>query len=551
MNFKLFRRIPVDPETRKKRRKFTGLAAVAGLLSGLAFPPVPGFPLIFFAIAPLLYILDSDEKLISKLRYTYLYGFIFSLVSLYWVSAVTELKDTFLLVGGGLLQFINPAFFLIPAALFHFARKKFGSLPALMLMPFFWFSYEYFYMETEANFPWLALANSVTYFKPFIQIADLIGGPGITVLIVYINAFVYLAFKNYTISRKNAVAYAAAPVLLILIPVIYGLSIDQTELTKGEKLRVGLIQPNLDPYDKWGGAELSSIVDEYMELSKKSAEKGAELLIYPETALPVYLLNGSYPAALDSFYSIARNNNVYLLTGMPDLRLHEPGEVVKGSRPVPNSKLRYSVYNSVLLFAPRDREIQRYGKIKLVPFGERVPYVEKLPFLSTFFSWSVGISSWNEGTDTTNFRLAPFRQFKDTVSISGIVCFESVFPVFMAEFALKGAQMFAVVTNDSWYGNTSGPYQHKEISVLRAIENRKYVVRAANGGISCIIDPYGNTLASSKMFERTEITGDVVLNREVTFYAGTARYLPAFSMTLSVFMVLLTFMIWLRSKLKI
>lgn len=551
MIIKLFRRIPLDPETRKQRLKYTVLASISGLMSGLAFPPVPGFPLIFIAITPLLYLLDSDQKLLSKLRYTYLYGFLFSLISLYWVSAVTELKDTFLLIGGGLLQFINPVFFLIPAALFHFARKKFGSVPALMLFPFFWFSYEYICMETEANFPWLALSNSVTNFQSFIQVADIIGGPGITVLIVYTNILFYLAYKTYKTSLRQAVVFTVSPGILIFIPVIYGLSIDKTEFTKGEKIRVGLIQPNLDPYDKWGGAELSTIVDTYMQLSRISVKKGAQLLIYPETALPVYLLNGSYPAALDSLYSVARSNNVCLLTGMPDLRLHDPGEEVRGSRPVPNSKLRYSVYNSVLLFAPREREIQRYGKIKLVPFGERIPYVEKLPFLSTFFSWSVGISSWNEGKDTTNLKLAPFREFKDTITISGLVCFESVFPVFVAEFALKGAQLIAIVTNDSWYGNTSGPYQHKEISVLRAIENRKYVVRAANGGISCIIDPYGSTVESSKMFEQTEITGDVVLNKGVTFYARTARYLPAISLTFSSFIVLLNLMTWFRKKLKI
>ncbi len=551
MKLNIFKRIPVDPETRKKRKTYTSLAVISGLLSGLAFPPVPAFPLIFVSLSLLFYILDTDEKLISKLRYTYLYGFVFSIVSLYWVSGITELKDSFLLIGGGLLQFINPVFFLIPASLFHVTRKKFGSVTAVMLMPFYWLSYEYFYMEIEANFPWLALANSVTFFNSFIQIADIIGGPGISVLITYINGLIYLSYKYYRESLKKSVMFSSAAVLLILIPVIYGHNVDKSKFLKGGKLKVGLIQPDLDPYEKWGGAELGTIVDEYMHLSRESLRKGADLLIYPETALPVYLLNGSYPAALDSFYSIAEDNNVYLLTGMPDLKIHEPGSDMRGSRPVPGSKLRYSVYNSVILFSPRDKEIQKYGKIKLVPFGERVPYVEKLPFLSTFFSWSVGISSWNEGTDTVNFKIAPFRSLKDTINISGLVCFESVFPVFMTEFTLKGAQMFAVVTNDSWYGNTSGPYQHKEISVLRAIENRKFVVRAANGGISCIIDPYGNTLSASEMFEKTEITGEVVLNSEITFYAATARYLPAVSLTVSAFIIILSLMGWIKRRLSI
>ena len=142
----------------------------------------------------------------------------------------------------------------------------------------------------------------------------------------------------------------------------------------------------------------------------------------------------------------------------------------------------------------------------------------------------VGLSGWNIGKDTTVFslpiKIQPAQINIDTIKIGGLVCYESIYPTLVSEFVKHGADFIAVVTNDSWYGNLSGPYQHKEFGALRAVENRKTIVRAANGGISCIINPLGKTEVQTKMFTKSYIVGDVVLDETETFFTRNSLLIP-------------------------
>ncbi len=126
---------------------------------------------------------------------------------------------------------------------------------------------------------------------------------------------------------------------------------------------------------------------------------------------------------------------------------------------------------------------------------------------------------------------------KDSLYINGLICYESVFPDFVARFVDKGAQMIAIVTNDSWYGKLSGPYQHKEYAALRAVENRRSVVRAANGGISCIINPLGITETQTKMFEKIFVVGDVDIENVKTFYTQNPLLIPILSSVFSIWII--------------
>jgi apolipoprotein N-acyltransferase len=275
-------------------------------------------------------------------------------------------------------------------------------------------------------------------------------------------------------------------------------------------------------------------------------KEGAQVIFWPETALPVYLRDGGYNYAVDSIYNFLDKNKVSLISGMPDLIYYKTGskmpEDVKYNK---SGNYYYATYNSVLLFSPFVLNIERYGKSKLVPFGERVPFVNALPFLRDFIKWSVGISDWNVGEDTTVFSVPLVN--KDTLKINSLVCYESIYPYYVTRFVNKGADLISVVTNDSWYGNSSGPYQHKEIAVLRAVENRKTVIRAANGGISCIIDPMGRILTESKMYTRTEITGNVFIQEDETFFSKYPHLIPVISSVLSLWVL----GIFILKKLKI
>jgi apolipoprotein N-acyltransferase len=206
----------------------------------------------------------------------------------------------------------------------------------------------------------------------------------------------------------------------------------------------------------------------------------------------------------------------------------------------PESDLKYGSYNSVLLFSPGDREIKQYGKVKLVPFGERTPYIDQVPILGDLLKWGVGISSWNVGQDTMVFSAKVKTSLSEReVKIGTLICFESVFPYYAAELTKRGAEFLAVITNDSWYGNTSGPYQHKEFSSLRAIENNRAVVRAANGGISCLINSDGETINSTKMYETSLLVIDVPLKSNETLFVKSSFVFPYICYGFSLFAVLL------------
>lgn len=488
-------------------------------------------------------VLDEKQRLIDINRITYFGFFFFNLLTIYWVGGWGAETDPFLMIAGGLLLFVNPVFFLIPSTLFYFSRKLLGRRAAFFLFPFFFITYEYLYMITDASFPWVTIGNGLAYFTTFIQIADILGALGLSLLVVFINVFIFEAAVNFRRNRKLSLLFAASALPLFILPLIYGSVYINNYRMPGRSIRTGMIQPNLNPWDKWGQNNLPVLLENYLELSEKAADQGAKLIIWPETALPVYLMDGQYRGIVDSIYSFLDRRNVYLLAGMPDFRFFGQGDDIPADAKFSRvNEAYYATYNSVLLFSPYDRRVHSYGKMKLVPFGERVPFVDKLPFLGDIIKWNVGISGWNVGRDTVVFSLMRPEK-RDTVHVNSLVCFESVFPDFVSGFSLKGSDMIAVVTNDSWYGNSSGPYQHKEIAALRAVENRRSVVRAANGGISTIIDPLGRTVVQSSMYTRTQITGDVPLESKLTFYARHPLIIPTLAWIISLITAL-----WFAAK---
>lgn len=541
---KIFKRLKKSTEDRSTYKVWGGI--LAGALLGFSFPPIP-FPFfIFFAFIPFLLELEKRETLLSINKLTYMFGLITNIITLYWVGSWSKEADPFLMISGGVLIFFNPLLFFIPSTIYYYAKKVFNKNIALWLFPLFWVAYEYAYTITEFRFPWLTLGNSVAYFTSYIQIADIIGVHGLSLIILYTNIVLYLCYKNFRLNKKLNYKTLIAGFLLILIPIVYGASKIIIYKPYEKKVKVGLIQPNLNPWDKWKAGSVQTQLNMYFDLSKKAINEGAELLFYPETALPIYLLDGQHYRFVKQIMDFTDSNNVTIFTGMPHLIYYYGKEnFPKNSKPTLNKDVSYTSFNSVLKFSPHYNKIDYYGKIMLVPFGEKVPYAEDIPFIGDLIKWEVGISSWNVGKDTVVFK-TPLANNNDSVSVGTVVCIESIYSQFVSSFVKKGAEFIAVVTNDSWYGNSSGPYQHKSIGIIRAVENRRYVVRAANGGISCIINPLGETLKKSSMYTQDVIVGEIGLSKEITFYT---KY-PNIIIAISIFVSLMVIVIFISLKLK-
>jgi apolipoprotein N-acyltransferase len=330
---------------------------------------------------------------------------------------------------------------------------------------------------------------------------------------------------------------------------IYGIYKVSTFKISDNKVKVGIVQPNLNPWDKWSTGNLGQLTNQYLSLSKECVESDAELILWPETALPVYTFGGTYHIVENSIFNFLDSNNVALLTGMPDIIYYfDQNKIPENAKYAKQGDYYYATYNAVLGLNASSREIQRYGKMKLVPLGEKVPFADQITFLGDLFRWGVGITGWNIGKDTTVFKI--YHENSDTIKVGGLVCYESVDPVFVTAFVQKGAEMITVVTNDSWYGKSSGPYQHKDFGMLRAVENRRSVVRCANGGISCIINAKGEILSETELFTKTTLVGDVPLQNEITFYSANPLIIPILCSVFSFWIFGMNILIWLKKKFK-
>lgn len=549
-------KIPLTPEERNIRKKERRLLILSGVMMGLSLPPFP-FPfqlLMFVGLIPYFFVIDKKVKLGEINRSSYLMLFVFCLITIYWVGSWQAKADTFLMISGALLLFVNPAILLIAPTIYFFSKKVFRPSIVIYLFPFFWVTNEYLYMITEASFPWLTLGNGLSYFTSFIQIADIVGAQGLSLVVVLINVLLFKFLSKIKSEKRSAYIHSAIAMLIFALIIVYGnIKLNTYELSD-RKIKVGIVQPNLDPWDKWGNNGIIDLTRLYLDLSGELMSENPQLLLWPETALPVYLFEGGYKNTIDTIYSFIVKHNVFLLTGLPDLIYHNKNDVPPNAKYSEPGDFYYSTHNAVLLLSPYTNELQRYGKMKLVPFGERVPFVDALPFLGEWIRWGVGLSGWNIGRDSTIFQIPIYDEhgrIDNVVRINGLVCYESIYPDFVAGFVNKDADLIAVVTNDSWYGNSSGPYQHKEKSILRAVENRRSVIRSANGGISCVINPLGITEYETKMFTREAFIAEVILQSGKTFYTQNPLIIPVFCSVFSLWITGLFILNWLKSKFKV
>jgi apolipoprotein N-acyltransferase len=544
-------RIPITSEEKKQRRKERLLLIFSGIILGISFPPIP-FPftlLIFVGLVPYFIVIRKRTTLSSISSATFLFSFFFSITTIYWVGSWSSEADPYLMLAGVALLLAYPTVMLIPSTLFYLARKVFPKFDALWLFPLFWVTLEYLLTLTDLRFPWLLLGHGLAKFNWFIQGADIIGTNGLSLVVAYINVLIYKSFFEKNSEEKITWKPALVAIAIFLCLLIYGiLKVSSFEVSK-TTIKVGIVQPDLNPWDKWSTGNLSQLTNQYLELSQKCVYEGAEVILWPETAIPVYAFGGTFAVLENSIFNFLDTNNVSLLTGMPDIIYDfDQNNIPEDAKFSEQGNYYYRTYNAVIGLNPGTREIQRYGKMKLVPLGEKVPFADQFAFLGDIFKWGVGITGWNIGKDTTVFKI--YNNDLDTVKVGGLVCYESVDPVFVTAFVQKGAELITVVTNDSWYGKSSGPYQHKDFAMLRAVENRRSIVRCANGGVSCIINARGEILAETELYTKTYLVGDVPLQNEKTFYSANPLIVPVLSSVFSFWIFGMNILIWMKKKFK-
>lgn len=515
------------------------LAAISGLFFVLAFPPVGLNLLAFVLLIPLISALENAVKVgASRWRLMYVAFLVQHVGTLWWVGSWQANADPFLMIAGVVLCLFHPFFYFVPAECYYRFRRRFGLTPALIMLPFIWTAFEWLTSITEWAFPWLCIGYTQVNETSWVQIADLGGVLLVGFVIVAINSCLYYlatglstkrdeASKRNFIRQKNNIIVIAVLALLAIAPKIYShirlSEFDADNFANNPKLTIGIIQPNINPWDKWSRNPVKNISDHFKvqdSLSRATSRK-IDLVLWSETSITFMGLPvNSYPYDLSILRPWLNTNDLSLMTGFTEFYFYKAGEDVPASAEAfpGDSSRRYSSFNSAIMVSPsRIRsDVQIYRKMKLTPISERIPYVDQIAWLKNILRWDVGISNWALGREQKNLQATGA---KGTFAIAPIICIESIHQDFVRQFAKKGAEIFTVITNDAWYNHTFGPYQHLAIAQMRAIENKRYLARCANGGISAFISPAGEIIAQAEQYQNSGIARSIPKIKDLTFYS--------------------------------
>jgi apolipoprotein N-acyltransferase len=420
-------------------------------------------------------------------------GFAYFGGTLYWTADVMVIfgglpRPLALPVAALLVAFLAlyPA---VAAAVTSTALRAWGDR-ALWLFPAAWVAVELARAHLFTGFPWVLLGYSQVTVLPVAQIASLGGVYAVSALVA--SASVALAALVTWRARRAAIAAAVLVAVCIAATGLWGSGrVRANELTRaGTPLRVGLVQGNIPQDQKWDPAFGGEILATYVRLSRESVERGARLVVWPESATPFFF--EEEPAGARVVRELAVETGAWLLFGSD--------QVERGTPP--------SYFNSAFLLSPDGMTAAAYRKMQLVPFGEYVPLRRVLFFASPLVE---GVAGFAPGLEMVMLPM-------DGRVISTAICYEIVFPHLTRDAVLAGSQLLSTITNDAWYGWSSAPHQHFEQAAMRSIEQGRYMVRAANTGITGIVDPYGRVVARTPLFETTTLEGDVRLLSGLTVY---------------------------------
>jgi len=497
---------PDDPAIRHERFLLT----VAAVTLAAAWPPLPlGFLAFVALILPLNII--SGRSFGGGFKKGYFFSFVYFLCSLYWIGWV-HIPGTVAIAA--IIALYSAFIFALYAAVYR--RRR---LLALVLFPFLWIGMEYFRSLFEIAFPWSNLSYTQGSYTPFIQICEYTGDLGISLIIVVVNILLWRAWRIHAV--KNKALLVGISGLLIAVPTIYGaIVLSHAEPADRGSIRISLLQGSIPLKTKWNPDKLDYNVEVYDSMSL--AALPADLLVWPETAVPTYI-RGDYRIT-HMVAQAAMKAGCPILVGTLDYRRLGDTAV--------------ETFNAAIQFDPDGRFRTPYHKNKLVPFAETVPYGRYIPLLANL---SLGWSDFVHGKNLQVYK-------NDFGNYGTLICYEVIFPEMVNRYVSDSADFLVNITNDTWYGRSSGPYQHAGMAIFRSIENRIWIARAANSGFSYFVDKYGRIYHESRLFERTIVRGNIEKITGRTFFHRTGPVLGRAGLLLIGLVSCILVIVWIRDK---
>jgi len=445
---------------------YRGRKALLALFAGAAIAlSMPGFrlgPLVFVALVPLFLALEKEKGFLMG----FLTGVAFFAIDLRWLLTLYRFNP--LVIPGYLLLVIYLASYLgLFGLIMGWLGKKWGyDGTLLILVPFSFTLLEILRAHGPLGNGFSALYQSLYRFPELIQVVALAGPWALSAAIVFVNTSVYLALRKrpaYLLTGLGMIGFLAG---LFLLPIPQD----------GEPLKTAVISSNVSQEVKLNGRNLLPLLEEYIALGGEAATQKPDLIVFPESILPGYILRDA--RLLPEFTRLAQEAGSHVLFGTGDIRSGK-------------------IFNSIALISPTGEILDIYSMVYPVPFGEYIPGRRLLA--------KIGLGSF-----AASFLPQDLTRGEGLIPIGEIgtpICFESTLPAVTRGFAANGATLLVTVTNDAWFVGSSELRAHFASAVFRAVETRRYLIQAANGGISGIIDPRGKILR--------EVTGEGMILAEV------------------------------------
>lgn len=505
------------------------LAVFSAVLLSVSWPTA-GFPfLIFGAFLPLFWaenlVSNSDNKRKGATFFglSYLAFALWNIATTGWLYNSQNPDGSPALMAVVFPVVVNSLLMSLAIFPYHFAKKKKGLDFGLMMFVASWLSFEKFHLEWEFSWPWLNLGNVFAEYPKVIQWYDTLGATGGSFWILLVNALIFRLIFNLKElkTEKSKLGFHLSLILaLIFVPITVSLvKYHQFDEKPIGKVKVMMLQPDLDPYTQKYQKDSLQIVRELLDLAKNSTEK-VDYYLAPETAFPG--VGGLSERGFHRSESIRMVNEFLsqrpqsvFVGGVSTYKVYrEESEKTPTAYHFPNYGIWVDNYNSAMQIIP-NQEVEIYHKAKLVPGVEIFPYMSVLKPIFGDAMLNFGGTIASLGIDEER---SAFGNHYNKGIVAPIICYESIYGDYTTEYVQKGANFLGILTNDSWWGVSEGHRQLLAYARLRAIETRREVARSANSGISAHIDAKGEILSQTKYGEITVLTADIQLYNGETIY---------------------------------
>ncbi len=510
------------PESHEIRWRRLELMIWAFVLS-LAYYPGPfGFLAWFALVRPIIILSRLSGR--AAFNAAYFFGFFYNLFTIYWVALVTP---------PGMITAVLIVAFYYAFVLYGFVKVvQYRAWVGFALLPFLWVGIEYFRTLSEFAFPWSGIGYTQGYYLYVLQIVSVISVHGLALLIVGVNVLLAQIFrKEVAIEKKVASFFLSLGTVVVLIG--YGWVVMPAYPEPGS-FPVTLLQGSVPLEIKWADEKQALSYQRYDSLAQ-SVEEETNLFIWPETSAPCYMTH--------DFNCRREVGEIARRSGRPHL---------VGSLAATEIEGRTKTYNSSFQFNSLGQIIRRYDKVKLVPFSEHVPYQDHLPFLQKEFLQQYltfldrGVQWWSDFYPGDSMKLFHVSD----VDYGLLICFEATFPEYVRAMIRDGAQFMVGITNDTWFGRSVGVHMHSRIFITRMVETRCWGARAANTGLTYIVDGYGRIREALELYEVAVLTGEVQLLDEYTIFVRYGDVAGRFSFLITIGVLGILVGVWTGSKFK-